>query len=207
MKYFMLDIETMGTDPVNDDVIQIALLELVKDKSGYYQAGRYLDKLLCTEQTPKNAWIATNHKELLRRVGTGQTPAPGLVRSYLREFFNQCGATEPARLMGMNLAMLDIPFMVTKRYLTRAQTDADNKLVGDFHYRVYELRGVVDAALDVFNVDEKLLYKLAAEASPTKYLPKDRTSHDALYDCYKQLNTLNGILALHRSGLSLNKAV
>jgi len=199
--YFMLDIETMGTDKTSDDIIEIGILELNRDKHGFYQPGRTFSKVLCTDQKPKNDWIATTHKDLLRLAGTGKSPAPGLVRSHILEFFNECGVTELAQIMGMNVAGFDLPFMVQKGYLVPPQNGGVNNVTaGDYHYRVYELKGAFNVAQDVFGVDSKELFKRAERASPTTYLPANGRPHTALYDCYKQLNTLNGVIALLRQG-------
>jgi oligoribonuclease (3'-5' exoribonuclease) len=190
MKHFMLDIETMGTDPTSDDVIQIGILEL-DEVDGFFIPGRAFSRTLFTSQKPKDEWIATNHKDLLEVCRRTPMTTAKQIRSEILSFFRTCGFVGAAPLMGLNLMSLDIPFLLAKGYLER----------GDFHYRVYELRGSYNTARIALGLDDKSFFERSAAAYPEIELPAGK-KHEALYDCYSQLKTLNGSIRLLRRQLA-----
>jgi oligoribonuclease (3'-5' exoribonuclease) len=199
MKYFMLDIETMGTDSIADDILEIGILEL-SVVNGFYQPGRAYSRTLFTAQKPKNDWIATNHKELLEKCRKVPMVSANKVRAEILEFFKSCGATGPAMLMGLNLMSLDIPFMVQKGFLCPSTSQDSVTLKGDFHYRIYELRGSINTACEVLGLDEKTMLQRAESAFPDIELPPGK-KHEAIYDCFRQTRMINGIIRLLRQGL------
>lgn len=197
MKHFMLDIETMGTDFESDDIIQIGLLELTPASDGTYIPGRAFQRTLYTNQKPKNAWIANTHRELLQVCRYSPRMTPEQVRSEILAFFRECGVNEPAMIMGLNATTFDIPYMVQKGYLRKPVPDQNNRLAGDYHYRIYELKGAYNLAQNVTGLNSKLLFERAEAACPEVVLPEGK-KHEALYDCYRQLKVLNGIIRLLR---------
>lgn len=184
-KYFMIDLESMGLDFDQDDIIQIGILEITKDVDGYYHPNKSFMQTLYTDQEPKNDWIKENHKDLLPLCRQTNFQAPIQVRAGILAFMQSCGVNQSAQLMGLNATSFDIPYMVHKGYLKKE----------DFHYRIYELRGAYALAMDVLNVSDKELFKAASESCPWIKLPEGK-KHQALYDCYNQLKTLNGITRL-----------
>lgn len=199
MKHFMLDIETMGTDFESDDIIQIGMLE-VTPVNGLYQPGRSYCRTLHTSQKPKNDFIRNTHKELLSVSIKCPIIETAKVRTEILGFFKDCGVNEPALIMGLNASMFDVPFMVKKGFFRPPSQDVNNKLVSDYHYRIYELKGAYNLAQDVLGLDSKTLFERAAEMCP-EIIPIGRP-HEALYDCYNQLKTLNGIIRLLRQRAS-----
>jgi DNA polymerase III epsilon subunit-like protein len=181
MKYIMLDLETMGTDITHDDIIQIGLLELTK-VGKYYVPGRSLSRLVHTDQTPKNDWIAKTHAKLLPLAQATPVVEPRAIRAEVLAFFKEVCGSEPVYLMGLNAMSFDIPFMLAKGFLTK----------DDYHYRVYELRGAYKFAEDILGGD---YMQLANLAYTDMVLPEGR-KHEALYDCYAQAKTLNGLIYL-----------
>lgn len=198
MKYFMLDIETMGTDFERDDIIQIALLELNQNAEGLYAPGRAYERNLFTAQKPQNDWIANQHKDKLEVCRKLPWLSAPWIRADVRQFFKNCGVEEPAMLMGLNATTFDIPYMVAKGFLQKPSQDKNNKLVGDYHYRIYELKGAYNLAQDVLGIDSKTLFARAGLACPEIQLPEGKT-HEALYDCYLQTKVLNGMIRLLRN--------
>jgi len=184
MKYFMLDIETMGLDPEKDDIIQIGILE-VNEVGDYYIPGRAYSRTLHTSQKP-NDFIAKMHHDLLPTCNRTPMVQPSVVRNEILKFFNSCGFVGPAMLMGQNLMSLDIPFMRAKAILMK----------GDFHYRVFELMPIARVVAKLLNVDVQTVYKMAGEAYPE--IEPQGKKHQALYDCYNQLKSLNGMIRLIR---------
>lgn len=195
MKQFMLDIETMGLNPKTDDVLQIGVIELVKG-GDIYRVGKTYQITLYTDQdiATKDKWIRDNHVELYALCKEkGSYLPPEMVREYLLWFFQkECGlGNEKPVLVGLNLMSLDIPFLVEKGYLKTS----------DFHYRVNELTGAINQATDVLGVDRETLFTRAHEAAPEIVLPVGK-KHEALYDCFSQLKTMNGMIRLLRRGMS-----
>lgn len=194
-KYFMIDIETMGTNFDRDDVIQIGILEVDKGADGYYRPGRSYLQYLYTEQEPMNEWIRTNHADLLTVCRKEPYRSPTEIRAGILNFFRSCGVTELAQLMGLNAMGFDVPYLVNKRYMVKPEQGKDNVLRGDYHYRVFELSGVYTVGMNVTGLDRRDFFKVANDACPWIELPRGK-KHDALYDCYAQLKTLNGIIRL-----------
>jgi DNA polymerase III epsilon subunit-like protein len=180
--YYMLDCETMGTNPETDDMLEIGILELF-DFDGFLMPGRAYNRKLFTSQKPKDDWIATNHADLIRECRKVPMIEPEKVRAEVLKF---CGPG-PINLVGLNVMSLDVPFMLAKGFFKP----------GDFHYRIFEMRGSINTACRVLRLEEKALYEEANRAFPEIELPEGK-KHQALYDCYKQTKTLNGIIRLLR---------
>lgn len=202
MKYYMIDIESMGTDFKNDDIIQIGILECVKN-GNLYTPGRSYQRNLFTDQTPKNEWIANTHKNLLPICQKLDYASPVEIRADILAFFQQCGEMGAVNVMGLNATNFDIPYMVTKGYLVAPQDGRP----GDYSYRIYELRGAYALAKDILNLsDDKELFELTS-SMPSSFMLPSGQKHEALYDCYKQLQTLNGILSVASGVSSIKRGV
>lgn len=194
----MLDIETMGTDFERDDVIQIALLELEPTQGGTYKPGRHFSRTLHTAQLPKSDYIAKMHADLIKTCRRKKPSTPSLVREEILSFFKRCGVHGPAMIMGLNATTFDVPYLVHTGYLKKPTQNADNVLIGDYHYRIYELKGAYNLTKDVLGIDDKTLFDLAARADVDVELP-DGKAHEALFDCYRQTKVLNGCIRLLRN--------
>ncbi len=186
MKHFMLDIETTGIDPLADTVLEIGILEVEFGTNGFHNPGRAFQRTLHYSGTPQSEWVRTNHAVLLKRCRKVPRIEAHKVREEILGFFRACDVKGPAMLMGLNLNSLDIPFMRSHGYLTKE----------DAHYRVYELKGSFNTAAEVLMIDSKELFRRAAQACPE--IEPQGKPHEALYDCYSQLKTLNGVLRLLR---------
>ncbi len=197
MKHFMLDIESMGTDFDSDDIIQIALLELNRNADGTYKPGDAFCRTLHTSQKPKNDWIANTHKDLLPVCKRTPRLSAYQVRGEILSFFKSCGVVGPAMIMGLNATTFDVPYLVHKGYLQKPVQNASGKLVGDYHYRIYELKGAYNLAQDVLTMENNAMFEKAAKYAPEIELPTGG-KHEALYDCYSQLKTLNGLIRILR---------
>jgi oligoribonuclease (3'-5' exoribonuclease) len=195
MKYFMLDIETTGVELETDSILQVALLEMdFSPAVGIYTAGREFVRTLRYTDTPEREWIRNTHRDLLKRCKTIPHQSAEQIRTEILTFFKQCGVTGPAMIMGVNVAAFDLPFMTKKGLLIKPTQDANNNVVGDYHYRVYELKGAYNLAQDILKIDSKELFKRAERAFLMSTPPGK--PHEALYDCYMQFRTLNGVLRL-----------
>lgn len=192
-KYYMVDIETSGLKPSESEILQIAILEVMKDPSGYFYPGRSYEKILHFDQTVTDEWILKTHNNLLARCKAVEYQSPTEVRAEIIRFFQQ-GGQKNIYLMGLNAAIFDYPWLVNKGYLKE----------GDTHYRIFELTGAYGLAQTVLHLngddakDRKTFFEMANGSCEWIELPKNVTAHNALYDCYSQLKTLNGCIKLLR---------
>jgi hypothetical protein len=193
-KYLMLDIETSSIDPSKGEILQIGLLECILDKSGYYTPARSMEKTLYFDpefdQATLDPWIRNTHKELLPKCTTTSFQSAPEVRAELINFFQRCNGTNDTYLMGLNASAFDLPWLYAKGYLKP----------GDAHYRTYELSGAYALAQTVMNYDRRTFFKNAENSCEWITMPQG-TEHTSLYDCYKQLKTLNGCIKMLRVGV------
>lgn len=188
----MIDIETSGLDPNTGEILQIGILEVIKDPQGYFYAGRSFEKILHFDEPITDEWILKTHKDLLPRCKAAIYQSPTEVRAEIVRFFQQSGAKN-IYLMGLNAAIFDYPWLVNKGYLKK----------NDVHYRIFELTGSYGLAQAVLHLDgdraddRKTFFDMANSSCEWVELPK-RSAHDAIYDCYSQLKTLNGCIKLMR---------
>ena len=183
----MVDIETNGTDMFKDDIFQIGILECIKNSKGFYIPARTFTKLLNTEQDPHSDWIVKHHTELIKKCKATPYESPTEVRAQILNFFKGCGVDKPS-LMGLNALTFDIPFLYKWGYLKPE----------DHHYRTYELTGAYLLAQDGFQIERAEMFKTADAFCDFIELPEGN-AHEALYDCYQQLKTLNGLIAMIRN--------
>lgn len=184
-KYMMVDIETLGVDVKNHDILQIGILECIKNSRGFYIPGRSFNKIIFSDQETTDPWILKNHSELLPLSRAAAFESPTEIRAQILSFFQQCGV-DKANLMGLNACVFDIPSLVNHGYLKS----------GDYHYRVYELTGAYNLAQDALGLDRRdKLFAASNEACEWITLPTGK-KHEALYDCYAQLKNLNGCIKL-----------
>lgn len=192
-KYFMLDLETSGLKPSEAEILQIGILELSKDGSGFFTPGRSYEKILHFDTTVTDPWILKTHANLLERCKAVEYQSPTEVRAEIVRFFQQCTGGGNVYLMGLNASTFDYPWMLNKGYLKES----------DVHYRIFELTGAYGLAqatlfLDGDNAkDRKTFFDMANNSCEWVELPK-RAAHDAMYDVYSQLKTLNGCIKLLR---------
>ena len=192
-KYVMVDIETSGLKPSESEILQIAMLEVIKDPRGYFYPGRSFEKILHFDKEVTDEWILKTHKDLLPRCKAATYQSPVEVRAEIVRFFQQTGQKN-IYLMGLNASVFDYPWLVNKGYLKE----------GDVHYRIFELTGAYGLAQAVLHLngdradDRKTFFEMANGSCEWIELPKGVSAHDAIYDCYSQLKTLNGCIKLLR---------
>jgi len=204
-KHFMCDIETTDTIPKHGDILQIAFLE-TDFVDGFWRPGRHLNKLLHTDMEPETQFAKDNMAALFAKCQKIPYQTPGEIREEILSFFRECGGRMPyVYLMGWNVTMLDIPFLLEHENLELFYRQTINGMeiaTGDFHYRVYEQSGSISLAQCVlFEEGRNELVQRAFEAYPEISMPEGK-EHDALYDCYKQLRVENGLIRLLRQGAS-----
>jgi DNA polymerase III, epsilon subunit and related 3''-5'' exonucleases len=192
---FMVDLETTGVNLKTDEILQIAILELRKVR-GFWEPGRLYERCLGTSRQPADPFAREHMAELYAKCNQIAAVPVDFVRKEILAFFRECGVEKLAMMTGQNASGFDLPFLVEGGYLQPSRYEGKEQ-VGDFHYRVYEMGGAIAFAQDVLGVSDKKALEKAAEALyPEIELPKDRKSHDAVFDCYRQTRTLNGLIRL-----------
>ena len=89
-----------------------------------------------------------------------------------------------------------MPFLARDGYLEVARyetVDGKSALVGDFHYRIYDIGSVLQFVRDQVGVQRNVMTDIAEKLYPELPFPEGQ-DHDALYDCYKQIRILNGLI-------------
>ncbi len=204
--HFMIDIETTGLEPESDEIMQVAIVVVWKDHhTGFWNPGGDPDQS-CPSSSQFKLYQRIKHttyphdefaKEHMVamydkcRALTNEIP-PTEVREKILTFFRYAGAEHPAPLMGWNPGILDIPFLVAHKYLFKG----DNAYQGDFHHRLYDIRSACKFQADLTGIDEKVMREVAYAAYPELETPLGVGKHDALYDCYRQIRILNGLIRL-----------
>jgi len=206
-KHFMVDIESTGVDIERDEILQVGILE-VTWAGRQWEPGRNLEFLIRSERQPESAFAKEHMADLYRRCNEVKPESRSAMRNRILGFFLECGAknVNETYLMGWNASNFDVPFLVAWQLLRpsryETQPDGTDKMVGDFHYRIYEIGGAVSLVQNLLNAPDRngLLERArAAFPIPPEQMPAGKP-HDALYDCYSQLQLLNGLLCLARVG-------
>ena len=195
-KLFMLDIETTGVDPLKEEVLQIAVLEM-NFEQGLWKPGRKFNFYQHTDRLPESKFAQENMAELYSRCRNTPHVSPSDVRKQMLEIFEECEARPPNIFFcGWNAGIFDLPFLAHHGYFFPAKYEND-KLKGDCHYRVYEISGALQLAANTRGHNE--INSILKEA--TKLCPEPSTGnrHEAMFDCERQLQILNGLILLMRT--------
>lgn len=191
-KQFMLDIETTGVDPRTEEILQIAILEL-NFVNGFWEKGKVFNFFQCTDREPTTKFAREHMVELYKKCKDMERIPAAEVRKKILEFCEGCGVKSPnIYFCGWNVGIFDLPFLAHHGYLIPARYEED-QLIGDCHYRVYELSGAIQFFANVRGTNE--VNPLIKEALKVFPAPKGN-KHDALYDCERQLSILNGLLRM-----------
>lgn len=199
-KHFMLDIESTGIDSIKEDLLQIGILEATFDGNKWVP-GRTLEIIQHTDKKPESAFAREHMAKLYEVCNRAPKWEAENIRWMILDFFAKCGATPPeVYLMGWNASNFDVPFLVDKGCLVpsryETQADGSDKMVGDFHYRIYELGGAISLIQNKFPKRARKDLLEEAESRDQSFALPEGKQHDALYDCYSQLKTLNGLIAM-----------
>lgn len=201
---FMIDIESTGVDVKNDEILQIALLELNLKEDGFWHPNRSYQTMLHYGGAPTSEFARKHMTALYDKANNTPWRSGYDINLDIIKFVAQClgkGMTELSPLdvtmCGANASGFDLPFLENKGILTKMRyiTTAAGKDVafGDYSYRVYELTGAIEVLSDVTQASDRKAMSNAAADSYALPLPEGK-EHEALYDCYKQTKLLNGII-------------
>lgn len=193
-KMFMIDIETSGVDPLKDEVLQIAILEM-NFQEGFWKKGKTFNFFQHSDRKPTTKFTIEHMKEIFDRCNKAPLVPAAEVRQQILAFCKECGADAPNIFFcGWNAGIFDLPFLAHHGYLFPAKYEND-QLVGDCHYRVYEISGALNLAANVKGTNEiNVVLKEAQKMGPKL----EGTRHEALYDCERQMNILNALITMLR---------
>lgn len=213
--YYMVDIETTGTNKETDDILEIAMVP-VQFLDGYWvPTGSTFHRKLFSDRQPETQFAKKHMAKLYEECNALNPNDHGIISTYthIRAYLHQNAHTDVIHqeckyFMGWNASNFDLEFLFKKNLMRPSyyvEIDGKEVLKGDAHYRVYEQTGSIEFLVDVTGMDRKLLLSLAEAMIPADVkltLPEGK-QHDALYDCYSQINMMNGLIALGRSGFKL----
>ncbi len=193
-KLFMLDIETTGINPVGEEVLQIALMEM-NFLGGLWEKGKVYNFFQHTDRQPTTKFAQDHMKEIYARCQQAPRVEPAEIRRQILAFCRECGADAPNIFFaGWNAGIFDIPFLAHHGYIVPAKYEND-QLVGDCHYRVYEINGALQLVANVRGHNEiNSVLKEAQKLSPKV----EGSRHDALHDCERQIHILNSLVKMVR---------
>jgi DNA polymerase III epsilon subunit-like protein len=200
----MLDIETTGIDPACEDLLQIGMVQMVWDEDHWTLGEHGLNLLQFSNRAPVTEFAKMHHKDLYARCNSVVRRHPQELRRDILAFAAQCGLYPPdLKFAGWNASIFDVPFLVAKGVLESSsyrQEDAAEVRTGDFDYHIYDVQSVLQFVKNLWNTASKdkitnLINQLPIQGRHQIPLP-DAKDHDALYDCVKQINFLNDLLAL-----------
>jgi len=224
-KHFMIDIETTGVNKETDDVLEIGIVPIELDSDGYWtplwtgdkhncNSFQELHLVLYSEREPKNAFAKEHMSELYKKCNEVSSAnnyewASLCIKQFIH--VNEPGLYgEPQFFMGWNASNFDCEFLIQKGILEPSryvEINGKEVLQGDVHYRIYEQTGAVNLMLNATGFSKKTIFALGADLLPNNIgveLPKGK-KHDALYDCYNQINMMNGLIALAKRGWNLER--
>jgi hypothetical protein len=193
-KIFMLDIETTGVDPLKEEILQVAMIEM-NFLGGFWEKGKSFNLFQHTDRKPTTKFALDHMKDIYEKCNNSPKLSPEQVRKKLIDFCEECGSSPPNIFFaGWNAGIFDIPFLAHHGYLVPAKYEND-KLIGDCHYRVYEISGALNLVANVRGNNE--INTILKEAQ--KMAPKlDGNRHDALFDCERQMHILNSLILMMR---------
>lgn len=193
-KLFMIDIETSGVNPTSDDVLQIAVMEM-NFLGGYWEKGKVFNFFQHSDKKPNSKFTIEHMQDIFAKCNAAaQVPAEE-VRQQILAFCKECGADAPNIFFcGWNAGIFDLPFLAHHGYLFPAKYEND-RLVGDCHYRIYEISGALQLVANVRGSNEiNVVLKEAQKMSPKL----EGNRHDALHDCERQMHILNALIKMMR---------
>lgn len=214
---FMVDLETTGVDIYTDNILQIGLLKLTRNADGYWEPGESFQKQIFYGGSPKSEFARQHMAEVYRASNHTPFEPHEEVRTQIKAFIRsslgipegQSVNPQNVVMCGVNASGFDLPFLEMRNFLRKMSyvTGEDGKdvAVGDYSYRVYEITGAIELVMDAYDLKNRTEVLNAANTMYTMVLP-DGKKHEALYDCYNQTKTLNGLIKLLRDAVRWGSA-
>ena len=193
---FMIDIETTGVRPGEDDILEIGILEVEYGPEGLWVPGSAYQTYVYSDKQPVSEFAVKHMAEVYKAANETPKKTVAEVRGDILNFLKDRGCEGyNVVFMGKNASGFDLPmmhaagFLVPPGYVTTPE--GKDVRVGDHHYSIYELTGAVNLACDVLGLPRKDV-EAAAMGGATG------GKHRAIGDCYDQLKLLNGLIKLMR---------
>ena len=208
-KHFMIDIETTGTNKKTDDVLEIGIVPIQLNDDGFWEPFfKELHLILYSKRQPENVFAKEHMSDLYKKCNEVSPAnnyywASRLIRQFIHNTMLQ--PNEPKFFMGWNASNFDVEFLIQKEILkpsTYVKVGDKEVLQGDAHYRIYEQTGALNLMLNATGFSKKTIFALGEDLIPEDIkveLPEGK-KHDALYDCFNQINMMNGLIALAKRG-------
>lgn len=196
MKKFMLDIETTGLSPINDEILQISILEMNwADVAPGWIPGELMNFVLPCARHPESDFAKKYQMDLYatcNKLAESPKPAHEFARE-IKDWLNSRNDNgEKPELVGWNIAGFDVQFLKQKNVLTEA----------DFFYRLYDVQSVIHA---VHGLCDPAVHRREIEAfvmsRDTLVTMPEGQAHNAVYDVYRQTKILNGCLVVMNEGV------
>lgn len=209
--YHMIDIETTGVDKKKDSVLEIAVVQIQRNKRGFWELTGKPDfhSLVYYSGKPKSDFAKKHMAELYKKCNDTKLPGNSKIIKDLGLWLHGEEAKRkhrtPKFFMGWNASNFDLEFLFAHRFLTPstyAKVKGKEVLKGDAHYRVYEQTGAIEYLCDKTGLSRKTIMSMCDDViaeRPDWILPlPEGKQHDALHDCYSQINMMNALIHLGR---------
>ncbi|MCP4914531.1 MAG: hypothetical protein GY909_15560 [Oligoflexia bacterium] len=199
-KIYILDIETEGTNKLEDKIIEVSLLEANYDKvEKIFRPNKSFDYYFFNDGSKMSDFAKEHQVELFDKCRN--IPLKENAHEIcLNEIIKFCEIKEGnfPTLAGWNLGTFDIPFCEEQiglellRFKLNPQTGKRDR-VGHFHYRVIDIQTLAWAKMLDEGIERDEFEKRALKEFPLnmKMIPKEQKSHWGLFDCHKELSYLN----------------
>lgn len=208
--FFMVDIESTGVNIKNDSVLEIGVVAC-RFRNAYWEPlFPNFRAVLPFQGEPASAFAKEHMAALyaecnaLDQEGRDYLEVVRETRVKLLVFFESFGKFKRnVTLGGWNAASFDIPMLHEKGFLIPpgyVTVDGVDQEVGDHNYRYYEIGGAVSVVADANEWPRDHVIEVAKYRGSQVTQEYPGKPHDALYDCYKQLAILNGLICLARGG-------
>lgn len=202
---FMVDIETTSADKSKAQILEIGIVACSWSKQGILLPKKKnpdYHTYLHYAGDPETNFAKEHQLELFALCNKTVPKEPELIREGILSFFKEHHAQTPVTVLGLNSAGFDMP-LLSKHGILKESVWVDNgdtqDLVGDYHYRIEDITGARMMAMRVTGLDYSSLTNAAVALCPEIKLPEGK-AHDAIYDCYRQIQMYNGLIRLVRGG-------
>ncbi len=189
MTMYMIDIETTGLEQ-NCEILQCAVLEMIPTEDKLYLPGNMIEFIQFQKDRPTTDFQKEHQQALFRRCNTTPYVDPKAINHLMTRFFLGSGSSEQPRLCGWNIGVFDLDRLKANGWLMPDQ----------YHFRTYEMAGAIELAIDISRLRrEDVLSAARFRSTDHRKLVADRGAHDAVYDCFQQLDLLNGLIKVMRA--------
>lgn len=175
----MVDCEMTGPRPMQDELLQVAMVKLQLNGTTYEEVGEPLVIYMKWEGQPTTPFQKTYLKDIIAKCNESNiTPekAKVLVEEWLGDLL---GNVVPVG----DCVIADLRFLYQNNIIVDSYYDEENKQVpGTFHYEIFDMNSIKCIARTLWGEKKK----------PQG---EDPNHHDALVDCRNQTLELNQILA------------